>query len=320
MDGHFWTLAGHLSRTWASAPVPPAIHSVFRVSDPRLGSVTLTARLSEPKDARGLLILIHGLGGSSQSPYLSQANGLAHARGVATLRLNLRGADLRGADFYHAGLTADLHQVVAHERLSGYSQIFVLGYSLGGHMSLRFASETRDPRVRRIATLCAPLDLARGAKCFDSTRAALYRGHVLRSLKRMYRAVALKHSSGISADEADRIAAIREWDERIVAPRHGYASAADYYAKASAGPTLGQIEVPTLIAYARQDPMVPLETLTDALRGRSQQVDTWEIPRGGHIGFPPGQPLDAQPLGGPPTVGRPSVDAQLIDWLLSDPS
>ncbi|HEX2878208.1 MAG TPA: alpha/beta fold hydrolase, partial [Polyangiaceae bacterium] len=204
---------------------------------------------------------------------------------------------------------------VAHERLSGYSQISVLGYSLGGHMSLRFASETRDNRVRRVATLCAPLDLARGAQCFDSARATVYRGHVLRSLKRMYRAVRLRHPSGIPADEADRIPAIREWDERIVAPRHGYASAADYYAKASAGPILGQIEVPTLIAYARQDPMVPLETLTDALRGRSQCVETWEIPRGGHIGFPEGQPL-----GGSPAGGRLSVDAQLVDWLLSDRS
>jgi predicted alpha/beta-fold hydrolase len=293
--------------------VPPAVHSVFAVSDPRLGSVALTARLSEPKDAHRLLVLIHGLGGSSQSPYLRPANSLAHAHGVATLRLNLRGADLRGADFYHAGLSADLHQVVAHERLPGYSQIFVLGYSLGGHMSLRFASETRDRRVRRVATLCAPLDLARGAQCFDSARAAVYRGYVLRSLKRMYRAVTLRHPSGIPANEADRIPTILEWDERIVAPRHGYASAADYYAKASAGPILGQIEVPTLIAYARQDPMVPLETLTDALRGRSQRVATWEIPRGGHIGFPEGQPLD-----GRPAAGRPSVDAQLVDWLLDD--
>jgi predicted alpha/beta-fold hydrolase len=293
---------------------------VFAVSDPRLGSVPLTARLSEPPDAHRLLILIHGLGGSSQSSYLAAANDLAHARGVATLRLNLRGSDLRGADFYHAGLSADLHQVVAHERLSGYSQIYVLGYSLGGHMSLRFASETPDARVKRVATLCAPLDLDRSAQCFDSARATLYRGHVLKALKRIYRAVTLRHGSGISAAEADRIAAIRDWDEQIVAPRHGYASAADYYAKASAGPTLGQINVPTLIAYARQDPMVPLETLTDSLRGRSRCVDTWEIPRGGHIGFPPGQLLEAQPLHGPPDGSNQAVEAQLVDWLLTDQS
>lgn len=303
--------------------MPPAAHAVFGVHDARLGSLTLTARLSVPKGAQRLLILIHGLGGSSQSPYLAQATHLAHERGVATLRLNLRGADLRGADFYHAALSSDLHDVVASKLLSGYSQIFLLGYSLGGHVSLRFASETRDSRVKRIATLCAPLDLDRGAHCFDSARAAIYRPHVLGSLKRMYRTVTFRHDflghemlghrARISAAEADRIHFIRDWDERIVAPRHGFSSAADYYAQASAGPILGQIQVPTLIAYARQDPMVPVETLTDALRGRSAQVATWELPRGGHIGFPEGQLLDSSTA-----LGHPSVDAELIDWLLAE--
>jgi predicted alpha/beta-fold hydrolase len=135
----------------------------------------------------------------------------------------------------------------------------------------------------------------------------------------MYRAVALRrsealrHTRAITADEADRIHAIREWDERVVAPRHGYASAVDYYARASAGPVLGQIAVPTLIAYARQDPMVPVETLTDALSGRSARVETWELPRGGHIGFPVGQLFE-----GSTAAGRPSVDAELIDWLFAD--
>jgi predicted alpha/beta-fold hydrolase len=263
------------------------------------------------------LILVHGLGGSSQSPYLSEATALAHRLGVATLRLNLRGADLRGEDFYHAGLSADLHQVVAHELLSDYSQIQLLGYSLGGHVSLRFASENVDPRVRRIATLCAPLNLDLGARCFDSPRAAIYRGHVLGALKRMYRAVSLRHTFGISADEADEIQAIRDWDERIVAPRHGYASASDYYAKASAGPLLGQIKVPTLIAYTRHDPIVPLETLSGALRGRSSQVSTWELARGGHIGFPEGQLLPSESVAARPPAS-PSVDSQLLGWLLAD--
>jgi predicted alpha/beta-fold hydrolase len=314
--GHFWTVAGHFTRIWQALPLPASQHVVFPVSDSRFGTVQLTGRLSAPSSATTLLILIHGLGGSSQSPYLSHATTLAHRAGAAVLRLNLRGADLRGEDFYHAGLSKDLHQVIASEVLSGYSQILILGYSLGGHVSLRFAGETNDPRVQRVATLCAPLDLDRGASCFDSGRAALYRAHVLDSLKHMYEIVWQRRKLPLAPQQANTIQRIRDWDERIVAPRHGFQSAVDYYARASAGPHLSKIALPTLIAYTRHDPMVPFETLTDALAARSAQVQTWEIPRGGHIGFPTGQRLFNAPLT-VPTAAAQHVDAELVEWLLA---
>jgi len=316
VHGHFWTLAGHLSRTLRSPGVPSSAHVVFEVPDARFGSVRLTGRLAAAPNARTLLVLVHGLGGSSQSPYLFQATALAHEMGVSTLRLNLRGADLRGEDFYHAGLSSDLHAVIGHNMLSDYSHIAVLGYSLGGHVSLCFASENKDPRLHRVATLCSPLDLSLTATSFDSARAILYRGHVLRGLKAMYRAVAARRDVPVPVSDADRIVAIRDWDEQIVAPRHGYASAADYYARASAGPRLTEIQVPTLFAYTRHDPMVSIETLHEALQGRSAQVAVWEIERGGHIGFPVGQTIPSSLL--LELAGPKSVDAQLVRWLLTD--
>jgi predicted alpha/beta-fold hydrolase len=271
----------------------------------------LSARLSDPGNADTLLVLVHGLGGSSQSPYLAPATTLAYAAGAAVLRLNLRGADLRGEDFYHAGLSADLHASLQAPELERYRRIALLGFSLGGHVVLRYASEAPAARVGRVATLCAPVDLALGAEAFDSARCALYRGHVLDALKAMYRQVALRRRVPISPEQAERIAGIRQWDENIVAPRHGFGSASEYYAHASAGQHLHRIAVPTLMAFTRDDPIVPLSTLHAALRGRSPSVTPWEIERGGHIGFPAGQ--------APPgmTAGALGVDEQLTRWLLA---
>jgi hypothetical protein len=280
------------------------------VDDARFGSVRLSARLSAPPSANSLLVLVHGLGGSSQSPYLFPATAAAHALGVATLRVSLRGADLRGEDFYHAGLTDDLRSYLAHPELAQFTRVALLGYSLGGHLCLRYASEKPDGRVVAVSTLCAPLNLDLSSQAFDAARFGLYRHHVLKSLKAMYRQVALRHDVTPTAAEADRIATIRQWDEQIVAPRHGFASAVDYYTRVSVGPRLHQIEVPTLVAYAQCDPVVPPQIMLDSLNRSPAAVEVWKISRGGHIGFPQGQ----APVGSAAHAG--GVDVQLAHWLL----
>ncbi|HTM46119.1 MAG TPA: alpha/beta fold hydrolase [Polyangiaceae bacterium] len=315
MRGHFWTLKGHIGRTLKPEKLPSARHLALSIDAGAIGTVRLSARLSVPSAATSLLILAHGLGGSSQSPYLFPAVNAAHALGIATLRLNLRGADLRGEDFYHAGLTDDVRSWLAHPQLSEFSRIALLGYSLGGHLCLRCASESLDPRLVAISSLCAPLDLDQSAAAFDSARFGLYRAHVLRSLKAMYRQVANKRPVSLATTEVDRISSIRQWDEQIVAPRHGFQSAVDYYAQMSAGPKLGQIELPTLLAYAEEDPVVPPRTFHGALARCSQAVQIWKIPRGGHIGFPTGPtPHDPSPNDIVPHTG--SVDVQLVHWLV----
>ncbi len=193
MRGHFWTLAGHIGRTLNPGTVPPSRHLGVAVDDARFGSVRLSGRLSAPPSANSLLVLVHGLGGSSQSPYLFPATAAAHALGVATLRVSLRGADLRGEDFYHAGLTDDLRSYLAHPGIGGIQPHCVARLLLGGHLCLRYASEQPDRRVAAVSTLCAPLNLDLSSQAFDAARFGLYRHHVLKSLKAMYRQVTLRH-------------------------------------------------------------------------------------------------------------------------------
>jgi hypothetical protein len=267
------------------------------VEDPDVGPVRLTGYLTRPEDARDVIVLVHGLGGCADSGYMPGAARAASEAGLASLRLNLRGSDRLGEDFYHAGLTEDLRAAVASPELAGFDRVFVLGYSMGGHVALRYGTENGDrldSRVEAVAAICAPLDLAASGAVMDRPAFWVYRRYLLRHLLEIYRAVAARRPVPIPVEEAERIRLFREWDDRIVAPRHGFESAADYYARASVGPRLDRFGRPdrsdrsgprALLVVAEDDPMVPAETVRPALEGRETGLRVRWVPSGGHIGF-----------------------------------
>jgi predicted alpha/beta-fold hydrolase len=237
------------------------------------------------------LVLVHGLGGSADSGYIRRAARRAQDVGFDTLRLHLRGADRRGDDFYHAGLVEDLHGVATSPTLAEYDRVSWLGFSLGGHVVLR-ATALGLLGARSVATICAPLDLAAGCRFIDRPRAWPYRRYLLGGLKEMYRAVSTRRPLPLELREAMKISTIREWDDRIVAPRHGFADAEDYYRKMSVGPLLAEIRKPTRIVVARHDPMVELRGVSRYLSAVSKTVSVQLCERGGHVGFPgSGDPL-----------------------------
>jgi predicted alpha/beta-fold hydrolase len=225
---------------------------------------------------------------------------------MSCLRINLRGADLRGTDFYHAGLTADLRAAIASVP-AHYRRIYVLGYSMGGHVALRYAAELPDARVGAVASVCAPLDLERSAVDFDRPVRAFYRRHVLAGLKAIYAAVGAQRKVAFPVAAAMRVRKIRAWDAQVVASRFGFHSAEDYYARVSAAAALPVIALPTLVVAAKADPMVPEETLLPALRQCSSSIDLKWTARGGHVGFP----VDLD-LGVP---GQRGLEQQILTWF-----
>lgn len=227
---HLWTLGPRLRHAVRPRPNPGSVPWETVVEDPKIGPVRLTGRLRElPGDE--LLILVHGLGGSTDSHYMLRGAEAAEAAGLSCLRLHLRGADRRGEDFYHAGLTADLHAALASPEAARFRRIHLLGYSLGGHVALRLATEPADPRLVSVAAVCSPVDLARSADEIDAPGLGLYRWYLLRSLADIYRQVAARRPVSYPVEKAGEIRFIREWDDKIVAPRHGFAGASDYYAR-----------------------------------------------------------------------------------------
>lgn len=304
VSGHLWTVASRL-RTPAGAPEPRAWSTV--TADPQIGPVTLTGLLREEPDAESLLLFVHGIGGSASARYGFAVARAASQAGLSCLRINLRGCDRRGGDYYHAGLSADLGVALSSPELARYRRVYLLGFSIGGHVTLHGATKGRDPRVRAVAAVCSPLDLARAARTIDSPSRWPYRRYVLRNLVEIYTAVAATRPVPVPPEAAARFTHLRQYDEQIVAPRWGFAGADDYYARAAVAPELKNLDVPALMVAAENDPMVPAEAVRPAAEAAGGKLEVRWVGNGGHVGFPGDLDLGIEaPLG---------IEGQTIGWL-----
>ncbi len=308
LRGHFWTLAPFLRHSLAPPQAPRWTKWETSLEDEVVGSLSLRGRLSRTEASDTLVVIVHGLGGSATSYYAVKAAQAAARAGLDSLRLNLRGADRLGEDFYHAGLTDDLEATLRSAALKSYARILLLGYSLGGNMVLRYLAGNPDPRVRAAAAVCSPIDLEKGARAIDKPHRFFYRRHMLRGLKEIYREVAARRDVPLSVGRAMRINTIEQWDEQVISPRHGFGGAQDYWAKTSACTILGDIRTPTLFVAAERDPMVLIDTVRPWL-GKGTTLRRVITNQGGHVGFP--QKVD---LG----IGsRGTVDDQVVRWMLA---
>jgi predicted alpha/beta-fold hydrolase len=306
---HVWTVVPRLRHAVRPLRPPEARPWSTEIDDPRMGPVRLTGRFREVPGSEEALVLVHGLGGCADSHYMLGGAIAAEAAGLSCLRISLRGCDRSGEDFYHAGLTADIHAALASPELRPYRRLYLLGYSLGGHMALRLATEEADPRLAAVAALCAPLDLARSQQEIDAPRRGIYRRYLLENLKKIYTAVATRRPVPYPVERLGEIRTIYEWDERIVAPRHGFAGADDYYARASVAPRLGGLRLPSLLLNAEEDPMVLAHSVRPTVERAVPNLQVRWV-RGGHVAFP--RRLDAG-LGEGARSGR--VESQVIGWM-----
>lgn len=284
--GHYWTIVPTLARHLWPVRVSKSQPWEATVHDPQRGPVRLTGELREIGEAKGLVIVIPGLGGNTKSAYVRQAVRDLGRTGWSTLVVPQRGADLRGEDYYHASLSADLHAAAGSPAARRYDRVFCLGYSMGGHVTLRFAADPPPPHVRAVAAICSPIDLFAAQRFFDRPGCWLYRWHVLRALKKVYRAV---HARGLAPTPlTDLLAArrIRDWDTLAIVPRFGFRDANDYYARASVAPHLDALAVPSLLLLSTRDPMIAADDVRRALPDQAPQLTVQWHATGGHVHFP----------------------------------
>lgn len=311
-----WLRSPHLQTLGAAVPLfsPPPSHETVDTEELRLplpleGEHRLHARawwVRENGQAvkRPVVVLVHGIGGSSVSRYVVRAAVAIHRAGYHVVRLDLRGAGASVPDapsLYHAGLSADLGVVAAHvasdERADG---VVLLGFSGGGSMALKLAGELGDPSeagttlrervggaLRAVISVSAPLDYTRVGAWMDTLARLPYRFHVLRGLSNGAREFARQHPqlAHYRPSDVKRMSTFRHYDSTIIVPMHGFSDVDAYYAAASPGQWLGRIEVPTLLLHAEDDPMVPGSTVLPWLAGASSAVRVELTPHGGHLGW-----------------------------------
>jgi predicted alpha/beta-fold hydrolase len=313
LAGHFWTVMPRLRHQ--IRPVAPPLGKPWTttLTDPKVGEVRLTGRLdrSTPQ-APALVVLVHGLGGCVDSAYMLPFVHALKAAGYHSLSLNLRGADRSGEDFYHAGLIEDLDAALASPEVVEYAAIYLVGFSLGGHLVLRWAVERGGrkgaPPVRAVAGVCSPMALSAAADAFGTRAFFLYRKYILEALLEIYEKVAERRPVPLPVAEARKLRSVREFDEYIVAPRHGFAGADDYYARMSVGSRLHRLQVPALWLGSEADPMVHPDAVRPSLEKAPETLTIRWTPRGGHVGFP--ADLD---VGLGPDKG---LRGQVLGWLL----
>ncbi len=242
-----------------------------------------------------LLLVLHGLEGSSQSHYAVGLMRGAAARGWRAVTLNFRscsGELNRRPQFYHSGHTDDLDDVVRRvlER-EPETRLVAAGVSLGGNVLLKWLGEQEVSAPEQLAGVVAisvPFDLVPCARALDTgLRRPVYAANFLSTMREKVRRKAQRDpgfAAQVDLPRALKARTFAEYDRAVTAPLNGFADERDYWVRASSGPYLPRIRRPTLLINALDDPIVPPEALPDP-RALSPWISAEFVERGGHAGF-----------------------------------
>ena len=310
-----WLPGGHLQTIWPAlygrrvrGPVPR--FSRERWDTPDGDFIDVDWLVDAPGDT--LLVLFHGLEGSTQSHYSQSFAGFARERGLAYALPHFRGCSgelNRAPRAYHSGDWEEIDWILRQMRSRHSGRIVAVGISLGGNALLRWAGELGEAAaqvVDAVAAVCSPLDLAAGGHAIGrGFNRQVYTRMFLRSMKPKALAKLAQHPGLFDRTALDRVHDLYAFDNLFTAPLHGFRNTDDYWSRASAKPHLARIRIPALALNARNDPFVPAHSLPGP-KDAGKYVTLWQPSHGGHVGFPGGR-WPGHVLTMPEAVGR---------WLL----
>lgn len=288
---HAQTLWGKLLPRWAPFP------SRRERWDTPDGDFVDLVRVDAPAGSPRLLVL-HGLEGSARSHYVRGTLSEFHRRGWAADLLIFRSCGdepNRARRLYHSGETSDLAFVI--DRLTAQDPdvpLCVAGFSLGGNVLLKFLGErgtTVPHQLRAAAAVSVPFDLERGSRSIERGFSRVYSHFFVRALRRKAAAKLVRFPDLIAPGTLEGVRTLYDFDDRVTAPVHGFASAHDYYSRSSSLGWLGGIRVPTLLLNAMDDPFLPPDVL-GRVRELARDIPALElefVEHGGHVGFVSGR-------------------------------
>lgn len=286
--GHTQTILGFFHRRnlrWTL----PALDLVVE-SEPGIRVLARATWQLGDRAASPALILLHGMGGRDESTYMLSTGAHAFALGWHVVRMNMRGA---GDSFeicprlYNAGLEVDL-VAMARSVAALTPRIALFGASLGGNHVLLAAGRSRaalPAEVKAAVTISAPVDLLACSDALHKPVNRLYVSRFVADLKASYTRIQARNLGLYEAGRETGVRTVREFDEKITAPYGGFLSAEDYYTRSSSGPWLHNIDRPTLILSAEDDPMIPAASVRKFALPESGVVTREILPTGGHVAF-----------------------------------
>ncbi|MDH5474933.1 MAG: alpha/beta fold hydrolase [Cyclobacteriaceae bacterium] len=249
-------------------------------------------------DNKKLVIICHGLEGSTDRPYMMGMAKIFTNNSFDVLSWNFRGCSgevnwqLRA---YHSGATEDLQEVINHAIQLGYSDISLIGFSLGGNLVLKYVGENGthlDPRIKKCVGISVPLHLHTSCIEISSLRNIMYERRFLRNLKKKVKIKSKIMPDKLPTNNIDHVKTLIDFDNQYTAPIHGFKNALDYYEQCSALNFLETINIPTLIINAKNDSFLSNECYPIEIAKLHPFVYLEMPEKGGHCGFPSSHTTD----------------------------
>jgi predicted alpha/beta-fold hydrolase len=237
-----------------------------------------------------LIIISHGLEGNTQRAYIKGMARAGYQHGFDILAWNYRGCSEemnRALRFYHSGATDDLETVTEYAHsLSQYKEINLVGFSLGGNLTLKYLGEKRlrPESLKKAVTFSVPMDLHSSCLKISQPSNWIYSQRFLKSLRKKVMDKS-RIMSGLDVRGLDKIKTLKEFDDHYTGPIHGYKDALDYYQQCSAIRFIKDINLPTLVISAANDPFLSPECYPHELVKDHSFVSFESPTHGGHVGF-----------------------------------
>ncbi|NOY46900.1 MAG: alpha/beta fold hydrolase [Chlorobi bacterium] len=247
---------------------------------------------SYTKDATNkLIILLHGLEGDAQRPYMLGATKVFIDNNFDVVCVNFRscsGEDNLKFRSYHSGVTEDLEDVINHViATKQYSEIYLKGFSLGGNVTLKYLGEERSipSQIKAAVAISVPCSLYGSCIELHKFHNVLYHNrfkkHLVEKLKQKHN----RFPERIGDAEIKSIKTLKDFDDVYTSKAHGFKDALDYYEKNSSLQFLNNISIPTLVINAINDSFLSSECypIEEAKANPNLYL---EMPKyGGHVGF-----------------------------------
>ncbi|RPE13109.1 alpha/beta fold hydrolase [Chitinophaga lutea] len=243
-------------------------------------------------NSKRLVIILHGLEGNSRRQYVTGMVNIFNEGRYDTAAMNFRGCSGESNEalrFYHSGETGDLQTVIDHIIASGqYQQIHLVGFSLGGNVTLKYIGEQGagiPSIVRSAVAISVPCDLKDSSLELEKSHNAIYMKRFIRSLGAKLEAKAQRYPEKISLDRFGEIRSFQQFDDRYTAPIHGFKDAEEYWAKNSSRQFLPDIRIPTLLINALDDPFLGRGSFPYEEAEQNPFFHLETPATGGHVGF-----------------------------------